>query len=150
MQDELAEALIERDWSPFLEQARRLCLGVPVRTGIRVDISVRPVKSDQDFAAVLFCDDYDSQAPLLDFCDPAAPASLGAEHWPRMSNAPMNSIPFQGRQVPILCTPGTRGYHLHSSHHTEDHPRTTWRLANVASLLSMFMRMGTYQGRGVA
>jgi hypothetical protein len=149
MQDELAEALIERDWAPFLEQASRLGLGVPVRTGIRVNVPVRPVKVDQDFVAVLFCDGYDSQAPLLDFCDPAEPARLGAEHWPRMSNAPMNSILFQGRQIPILCTPGTRGYHLHSSHHTEDHPRTAWRLAKIASLLSIFMRMGDYQGRGL-
>jgi len=145
----LASALIDRDWAPFLEQVRRLGLGEPARHDTRIDIAARPPGAEEDFLAVLLCDGYDAQAPVLDFADPADPTALGAAHWPRIDGAPMNSVAWDGRQLPIICTPGTRGYHLHPSHVAEQHPRERWRLPVVATLLSRFLRMGPYRGRGV-
>jgi hypothetical protein len=67
-----------------------------------------------------------------------------------MSGAPYNEITYAGRRLPILCTPGTRGYHLHPSHHTEVHDKSVWTLVRQASLISRLMtQMGPYQGRGV-
>jgi hypothetical protein len=55
-----------------------------------------------------------------------------------------------GRNVPILCTPGTRGYHLHPSHCGEAHDKAIWTLSRQASLLGRLMsQMGTYLGRGL-
>lgn len=150
MDDALAIKLIERDWPRFVEQAARLGLGRPVRDGTRVDVPVTPVGTDDTFRAVLMCDNYDAQAPLLDFADLDRPELLGAPYWPRMSTAPMNTVVVEGRSVPIICTPGTRGYHLHSSHANEAFGRETWRLSAVASLLHAFVhKMGPYTGRGL-
>lgn len=149
MDDALANSLIDRDWAPFLNQVRRLGLADPTRDGTRIDLPVRPKDSEDDFVAVLLCDGYDAQAPLLDFANPSDPEALGGPYWPRMETAPMNSIPLDGRQVPIICTPGTRGYHLHTSHVAEQHDRKAWRLPAVAVLLSRFLRMGPYRGRGL-
>jgi hypothetical protein len=147
--DALASALIDRDWAPFLAQVRRLGLGEPRRTDTRIDIPARPPKSEDELLAVLFCDGYDAQAPMLDFADPEDSSKVGGAYWPRIEGAPMNSIQWNGRTVPIICTPGTRGYHLHQSHVAEQHPSETWRLARVAGLLSRFLRMGPYGGRGL-
>lgn len=150
MDTALAIKLIDRDWPAFIRQLRLLDLGVPELAGTRIDLVVTPTGSTDRFVAVLECDGYDAQAPLLDFADPDDRASLGAAHWPRIDGAPMNSVAIGGRSVPILCTPGTRGYHLHSSHIAETHAREIWRLPAVATLLHRFLRtMGPYQGRGV-
>jgi hypothetical protein len=150
MDDALAIKLIERDWQAFVEQAARLGLGQPVRDGLRIDLPVTPIGTEEVFWAVLLCDGYDAQAPLLDFADAEKPELLGAAYWPKLSNAPMNAVVVDGRSVPIVCTPGTRGYHLHSSHVNEAYERVTWRLPAVASLLHTFLRkMGPYTGRGL-
>lgn len=149
MDDALANALIDRDWAPFLGQARRLSLGEPRRSGTRIDIPAHPPGSQDEFLSVLLCDGYDAQAPVLDFADPADPSALGAPYWPKIEGAPMNTVTWNGRTLPIICTPGTRGYHLHTSHSGEQHPRDRWRLPRVATLLSRFLRMGPYRGRGV-
>jgi hypothetical protein len=130
------EAVIERDWPQFVEHARRLQLGEPTRDGIRIDMLVQPAGTDERFRAVLRCDGYDGQAPLLDFADVEDAMQLGRAHWPRMANAPMNAIEFEGRYLPIICTAGTRGYHLHQSHVAEVHEPGAWRLARVATLLA--------------
>jgi hypothetical protein len=148
--EELVNNLIDRDWAPFVNQARRLRLGDPQRDRSRIDIIVRPHGTEDDFRVVLFCDGYDAQAPVLDFADLDDPELLGAPYWPNMGSAPMNSITFGGRQLPIICTPGTRGYHLHDSHRAEEHPREVWRLPRIAGILARFLRrMGPYQGRGI-
>jgi hypothetical protein len=150
MDSTLVAKLIERDWPTFLRQLRLLDLGVPELAGTRIDMIVAPRGSTDQFVAVLECDNYDAQAPLLDFADMDDRASLGAAHWPRIEGAPMNSVSIDGRSVPILCTPGTRGYHVHSSHMGETHAREVWRLPAVATLLHRFLRMmGSYQGRGL-
>lgn len=147
MDTELVLAVIERDWPKFTAQAGRLGLGQPRRTGTEIHVPVRPAGADEDFLAVLECDGYDLVAPLLDFADFADPGRRGAFYWPRMASAPMNQIAIGSRTVPIVCTPGTRGYHLHISHAQEDHPRRTWRLPAVATLLHRFLtQMGPYQG----
>jgi len=147
--DALVNALLDRDWEPFAEQVRRLGLGDPSHANSRINIPVEPPGTDDEFLAVLFCDGYDAQAPLLDFADPNNPADVGGPYWPRIEGAPMNSVVWNGRTVPIICTPGTRGYHLHQSHVAEQHPRERWRLPVVATLLARFLRMGPYRGRGV-
>ena len=119
METELVEALLVRDWGAFVAQARRLGLGRPVRRGTRIALTISPRGIDERFRVVLLCEDYDAVAPLLDFADLKTGKELGREHWPRMQNAPYNEIAFRGRQVPILCTPGTLGYHLHPSHCNE-------------------------------
>ena len=150
MDEELSIRLIERDWEAFHRQARLLALGEPVRSGTRIDLPVVPAGSDDRFVAVLLCDGYDAVAPLLDFADPDHPESLGAAFWPRMQAAPMNSVPLGGRTVPIVCTPGTRGYHAHPSHASESYRRETWRLPAVATVLHRLLRtMGPYVGRGL-
>lgn len=150
MDEALAIKLIERDWEAFVAQSRRLALGDPIRTGTRIDLLTSPTGTDERFRPVLLCDGYDAQAPLLDFADLDDGDILGGPYWPRMQNAPMNSVTVAGRTMPIICTPGTRGYHLHSSHVAETYSRETWRLPTVASLLHVFLRkMGPYAGRGI-
>jgi hypothetical protein len=146
----LVSALIDRDWAPFVAQARRLGLDDPVRHGDRIDVIVTPPDADEPFRAVLLCDDYDAVAPLLDFADLETGKQRGRAHWPRMSEAPYNSVVIDGLEVPILCTPGTRGYHLHSSHNHEAHEKKIWLLPRQADLIARLMnRMGAYQGRGL-
>lgn len=150
MDEGFAIKAIERDWDRFVAQLRRLGLGEPSRGGTRIDVMASPVGTTDRFRAVLLCDGYDAVAPLLDFADLEDPDLLGGPYWPRMQNAPMNSVVVGGRTVPIICTPGTRGYHLHSSHVNEAHAREVWRLPAVASVLHAFLRrMGPFTGRGV-
>jgi hypothetical protein len=150
MDIELITAVIDRDWADFAAQSRRLGLGEPQRAGTDILVPVQPAGTTEEFLAVLSCDDYDTIAPLLDFADPADPAARGRAYWPRMASAPMNSIAYNETAVPIICTPGTRGYHLHPSHAAEAWTPATWRLPKVASLLWRFSReMGPYQGRGL-
>lgn len=150
MEPQLVEALLARDWGAFVKQARRLGLGRPVRRGTRIAMTVCPPGTDERFRAVLLCDEYDAVAPLLDFVDLRTGKQYGREHWPRMGDAPYNEIVHQGRRVPILCTPGTLGYHLHPSHHAEAHDKAVWSLPRQASLISRFMnQMGPFQSRGL-
>ena len=150
MDELLAIQLIKRDWAAFVRQTKLLGLGRPVRRGTRIDLLVRPEGANEAFVAVLFCDDYDGRAPRLDFADPKNRKNVGREFWPRMANAPITSVEYEGRTLAIICTPGTYGYHIHSSHDKEAHPRETWKLPAVASLLHRFLtKMGPYQGRGV-
>jgi hypothetical protein len=146
----LVQELIDRDWAPFAAQSRRLGLGMPQRDGERIDLLVSPDGTTERFRAVLLCDGYDAIAPVLDFAELDAGVELGKPHWPRMSAAPYNEITYGGRQLPILCFPGTRGYHLHPSHHTEIHDKKIWRLPCQADLIARLLtRMGNYQGRGL-
>jgi hypothetical protein len=146
---QLLDAVLERDWASFSAQCARLRLGPPRRAGSRIDVPVTPTGTTDPYVAVLLCDDYDARAPLLDFANPTNPAELGALWWPNMATAPYNTITYQGRQIPILCTPGTLGYHLHPSHYAETHQRTIWRLPKVATLIARLVHhWGPYQGRG--
>ena len=146
----LVHAAIDRDWPGLSAQAGRLRLGSPSRAGMEIHILARPTDADEDYLAVLECDGYDAVAPLLDFANPQDPAQRGRQFWPQMATAPMNTVAVGDRSVPIICTPGTRGYHIHTSHHAESHPRSTWRLAAVATLLHRFLaQMGPYRGRGL-
>lgn len=147
---ELVHAVIERDWAAFVTQSARLGLGTPSRAGATIFVPVQPSGSSEEFLAFLGCDGYDTIAPLLDFANPGNPTERGGRFWPRIAGAPMNSIVYEGATVPIVCTPGTRGYHLHSSHVAENWPTSTWKLPRVASLLWRFThQMGSYEGRGL-
>ena len=147
---ELVHAVIDRDWAAFAAQSARLRLGTPSRADTDIFVPLQPPGTTDQFLAVLGCGDYDTIAPLLDFADPGNPAERGGAYWPRIAGAPMNSISHGGVTVPIICTPGTRGYHLHPSHVAETWQASTWRLPKVASLLWRFIhQMGTYQGRGL-
>ena len=150
MDIELVHAVIDRDWAAFAAQSARLGLGIPTRTDTDIFIPLQPIGASEEFLAVLGCDDYDTIAPLLDFANPGNPAERGGAYWPKMAEAPMNSISYSGRTIPIICTPGTRGYHLHTSHKAESWPASTWKLPKVASLLCRFAHeMGPYRGRGL-
>lgn len=150
MDDDLVLKLIDRDWPGFVEACERLGLGTPSRDGTRIDLVTTAAGTDERFRAVLLCDGYDAQAPLLDFADVETGAMIGREHWPHMAGAPMNNVTYEGRHVPILCVRGTRGYHLHQSHVNEAHPRTTWGLPSVATVIwRLFNQWGPLQGRGV-
>ena len=150
MDIELVHAVIDRDWAAFAAQSGRLGLGTPIRTGTDIFVPLQPTGASEEFLAVLGCDEYDMIAPLLDFADPGSPAERGGAYWPKMGGAPMNSIVYAGRTIPIICTPGTRGYHLHTSHAAESWPASTWKLPKVASLLWRFAHgMGPYRGRGL-
>lgn len=149
MDADLVSALIDRDWGPFLAQVRRLGLSEPIRSGERIDVPTVVPRTEERFVAVLLCDGYDALAPLLDFSTEIG-GEVGRPHWPRFDAAPYNAITYNGRDVPILCTPGTRGYHLHPSHHTEVHDKSIWTLSCQATLIARLMtRMGNYQGRGL-
>jgi hypothetical protein len=142
--------LVDRDWTDFESACRRLALGSPARVDDRIEIRCSPAESTDQYLAVVRCDDYDAKAPLLDFADPAGSGDLGRQWWPRMESAPMNNINLNGRHVPILCVPGTRGYHLHPSHSSEQHPRSSWRLPMSAIILHRLLHQwGPYLGRGV-
>lgn len=150
MDAELSVMLVERDWAALVAQCSRLHLGQPRRVDLDVFITVPVEHANVQFTAVLECDEYDALAPLLDFVDPEDPALRGAPYWPKFTDAPMNSVAIGTRTVPILCTPGTRGYHLHQSHNTERFERTAWPLARSATLLwRLTHEMGTYERRGV-
>ena len=66
-----------------------------------------------------------------------------------MRDAPYNEIAYGGRRVPILCTPGTLGYHLHPSHHTEVHDKSIWDLPPGEPALPAHDPDGPLLGRGV-
>jgi hypothetical protein len=147
---ELVHAVIDRDWAAFTAQSARLGLGTPTLAGTSIFVPVRPPGASEEFLAFLGCDDYDTIAPLLDFANPGDPAQRGSAYWPKIASAPMNSIVYDGVTLPIICTPGTRGYHLHPSHAGENWSASTWKLPMVASLLWRFIhQMGSYQGRGL-
>ena len=146
----LVEALIERDWPAFERVCRSVAIGTPVRHGTRIRIPCTPIGTDDGYVAVIDCDDYDAQAPLLDFADPDNPEDVGRHCWPRMQQAPYNNITIGARHVPILCVNGTRGYHLHPSHCAEHHDRSVWHLTATATLLHRLLHQwGPYVGRGV-
>lgn len=150
MDAELSIRLVERDWAALAAQCSRLHLGDPRREGLEVFIAVPVTEVDDPFEAVLECDEYNAVAPLLDFVDLSDPTRRGAPYWPKFETAPITSIEIGDRKVPMLCTPGTRGYHLHPSHRAERFEPTAWPLARSANLLwRLTHEMGTYQGRGV-
>ena len=150
MDTALVTAIIDRDWEDFESSCRRLGFGTPVRSDGVISLTCRPRGTDDEFLAVILCDDYDAKAPLLDFGDPASSEDIGRQWWPRMAAAPMNNISYEGRHLPILCVPGTRGYHLHPSHCNEAHARAAWRLPVTATILQRLLHQwGPYQGRGL-
>lgn len=150
MDAELSINLVERDWAALVAQCSRLNLGQPRRTGLDVFIKVRVEKVDEEFMAVLECDEYNALAPLLDFADREDLTRRGAPYWPKFADAPMNSVVIGTRAVPILCTPGTRGYHLHQSHRAERFAPADWPLSRSAALLwRLTHEMGPYERRGV-
>ena len=146
----LVTSVIDRDWDDFESACRRLGIGRPIRSGTVITVRCTPAASDELFLAVVECDGYDAQAPLVNFGDPTSSDDRGRHWWPRMGTAPMNNISLGDQQLPILCVPGTRGYHLHPSHSTEQHPRSAWRLPVTATILHRFLHQwGPYQGRGL-
>lgn len=141
---------IERDWAALAAQCSRLGLGTPTREQLTVYVPVVPKGTTEQFIAVLECDDYDAVAPLLDFADPDDPSQRGAAYWPRITGAPVGTMNINGASAVFLCTPGTRAYHIHTSHHSERFERVTWKLPRVAWLIWHFtQRMGAYERRGV-
>jgi hypothetical protein len=150
MDDTLVESLIDRDWPAFFRACRALAVGTPERHGQVVRIRCMPSGTDTGYLAVLDCHGYNAVAPLLDFANPDDPHQTGREWWPNMANAPFNNIEIDGRHVPIVCVKGTRGYHLHPSHCTEAHDRSTWHLVASATLIHRLLHTwGPHQGRGV-
>ena len=148
--EELVTRVIDRDWRDFEAACRRLGVGIPTIAGQRISIPCIPAASADQYLAIVECVDYDAQAPLLQFADPAGSGDIGRQWWPRMATAPINNIVLDGAHTPILCVPGTLGYHLHPSHCNEQHPRTAWRLPVVAAILHRFLHQwGPYQGRGL-
>lgn len=146
----LVESLIERDWQAFTQVCRSLAVGTPERSGDLIHISCKPTGASDEFLAVIECDEYDAQAPLLDFANPKDFTDVGRHWWPRMQGAPYNNIELGGRHVPILCVQGTRGYHLHPSHCAEQHDRSTWRLATTATILHRLLHQwAPYVSRGL-
>lgn len=148
MDPELNAACVDRDWPGFVEQVQRFGLAAPTRDRLNLYVPWTSPESDDDFVAWLRCDGYDATAPLLQFVDPDDWAVAGRRWWPSIPNATMNSISFEGNTIPIICTPGTRGYHLHQSHRGEAYERSVWALPKVATLLGrLFCRWGACQGR---
>jgi hypothetical protein len=146
----LVASLIERDWDPFVVACRTLAVGTPSRDGERILIPCRPSGTDDEYLAVIECDDYDAEAPLLDFANPDDPSVFGRPWWPNMQGAPYNGIVIGNRDLPILCVKGTRGYHLHSSHSAEQYERSSWRLPVTATLLHRLLHQwGPYVKRGL-
>jgi hypothetical protein len=146
----LVESLIERDWEPFVKACQMLDIGSPSREGERIVVACVPTGTDEKFLAVIECDDYDAQAPLLDFANPDDPGEVGRQWWPHMQSAPYNSVVVGGRDLPILCVKGTRGYHLHTSHSAEQYDRSVWRLPVTATLLHRLLHQwGPYGKRGL-
>lgn len=147
----LVSRLVDRDWPAFELACQRLAVGTPTRRdATTITVACTPHGSEDRYLAVIECDDYDAQAPLLDFADPDDPTAVGRQWWPLMTAAPYNNVNRpDGGHLPILCVPGTRGYHLHSSHSAEIHDRVIWRLPTTAALLHRLLhRWGPYQGRG--
>jgi hypothetical protein len=105
----LVASIIDRDWDDFESACRRLRIGTPIRSDAVISVYCTPTGADEPYLAVVACDDYDAQAPLLDFGDPAGSDDAGRHWWPRMGSAPMNNVTLNGRHVPIMCVPGTRG-----------------------------------------
>ena len=150
MDSELVLRLIDRDWGGFVSACERLGLGVPNRDLTRIDLVTTAPGTKERFRSVLLCDDYDAQAPILDFADVETGSMRGREQWPQMADAPLNSVSVDGTYLPILCWPGTRGYHIHQSHTGETYPRSVWCLTAVATVLwRLFNKCGSLQGRGV-
>jgi len=146
----LVASLIDRDWDPFVQACRTLSVGTPSRDGDRILVTCVPAGTDETFLAVVECDDYDAQAPLLDFANPEDPSDFGRQWWPQMQAAPYNGVVVGGRDLPILCVKGTRGYHLHTSHSAEQYERAVWRLPVTATLLHRLLHQwGPYMKRGV-
>lgn len=150
MDRELVASLIDRDFAPFAKACRTLGIGVPERSDDRITLPCRPRGTEEEFLAVVECDGYDSQAPLLDFANPDDPAEVGRKWWPSMQAAPFNTVVIGGRDLPILCVKGTRGYHLHPSHQAEQHDRSVWRLPETAVLIHRLLHeWGPYVKRGL-
>lgn len=146
----LVASLVDRDWEPFVQTCRTLAVGTPWRDGERILVPCVPAGTEEGFLALVECDDYDAQAPLLDFANPQDPGDFGRQWWPHMQGAPYNGVVVGGRDLPILCVKGTRGYHLHTSHSAEQYGRSVWRLPVTATLLHRLLHQwGPYVKRGV-
>jgi hypothetical protein len=94
----------------------------------------------------LRCDGYDEQAPSFQFVNPANPEETGPQWWARMANI---GYPHGDDGEVVYCTPGIREYHQHPSHRQEAHPKGTWKLARVVTLVWQYLyHSGPYAGRG--
>src|ERR1700723_2412527 len=107
MDTALVSQLLDRDWPIFVSACKRLGLSPPSRSESTLSLQCRPKGTSDEFLAILSCDDYDAQAPLLDFADPSGSGDIGRQWWPQMAGAPNNSIVLDERHLPILCVPGT-------------------------------------------
>ena len=94
----------------------------------------------------LRCDSYDEKAPSFQFVNPDNIEETGPQWWPRMAGM---GYARGDRGEVVYCTPGLREYHQHSSHRNESHPKSTWKLARVVTLVWRYLHQsGTYTGRG--
>jgi len=143
----LSIRILDSHWERTLAQARSLGIETSRDEKDPLLVYVRYCfQSPGDrYLGLLSCEDYDEKPPRLDFANPENPADQGKQWWPKMSQAP---VVLENGQT-VLCTPGTRGYHEHSSHRGETHPKSVWYLPKVLSVLWKYFHWGDYQGRGI-
>lgn len=145
---ELTRDLMDEDLPAAQRQAQSLGLALERGNGSHdIDLYIWYTATDeQRYCLRLRCDGYDEVAPSFQFVNPANREELGAQWWPRMQDV---GYARDDRGEVIFCTPGTREYHQHSSHRSENHPKTVWKLARVVALSWRYLYgSGPYLGRG--
>ena len=145
---ELALDLIAEDLPAAERQAHTLGLSLQRGEDERAfDFYVPYTAQDgQDYLIRLRCDGYDEQAPSFQFVNPQNPEETGPQWWARMAGI---GYPRGDQGEVVYCTPGIREYHQHSSHHSEQHPKSVWKLARVIWLTWKYLYdSGSYAGRG--
>jgi hypothetical protein len=147
---QLALDLIAGDLPAAQVQANALGLELIRRAPESIDLLLphHTAQDNRDYLIRLRCDGYDGVAPSFQFVDPTNPDLTGGQYWARMSG-----IGYARGDLGevVFCTAGVREYHQHPSHRGEVHPKSTWRLARVVTLVwDYFFRSGDYIGPGVA
>lgn len=145
---ELTLDLIAEDLPAAMRQARSLGLALWRGNDQQaIDLYISYMAPDTvEYVIRLRCDGYDEQAPSFQFVNPANLEETGPQWWPRMANI---SYARGDHGEVVYCTPGTREYHQHPSHRQEIHPKSTWKLARVVSLVWQYLyHSGSYIDRG--
>jgi len=145
---ELVLDLIAEDLPAAERQAHTLGLTLRRGEGERsFDLYIPYTAQDgQDYLIRLRCDGYDGRAPSFQFVNPQDSEETGPQWWARMAG--IGYPRGDGGEV-VYCTPGIREYHQHSSHHSEQHPKSVWKLARVIWLTWKYLYdSGSYAGRG--